>query len=299
MEKTLPQEIVIVAGIGEVGRPLLQILSRTYECAGIDVAPAQIDRPCSVLHVCYPFQIQDFIGTTVSYIGKYRPRLTIINSTVGVGTTWKVQERVDKPVVYSPVRGKHARMEQDMLRYRKFVAGFDAQATQQAVQHFAGAGFEVTTFRTPEVGELSKLVETTWLGILVGWAQEVERMAAECGASYEEVNAFIEEISFLPSHVFPGRIGGHCVMPNIAILRDRFSSKFLDAVVESNEAKEQESQALANGKRSLRWKSVSLKLATWSSNFARLFYERRNCDLHLGTEEFRDRGPKSTLAEEK
>ena len=241
----MPEEIVIVAGVGEVGRPLLRILSRTYECASIDVAPVQIERPCSVLHVCYPFQIRDFIGTTVAYIKKYQPSLTIIDSTLRVGTTRKVQERVEKPVVYSPVRGKHARMEQDMLSYRKFVAGFDPRSTQFAAEHFARAGFAVATFPTPEVGELSKLVETTWLGILVGWAQEVERMAAECGASYEDVNAFIKEINFLPSHVFSGRIGGHCVMPNIAILRDRFPSKLLDAVVESNEAKEQELQALA------------------------------------------------------
>jgi len=252
MEKILPEEIVIVAGIGEVGRPLLQILSRTYECTGIDVGPAQVNRPCSVLHVCYPFQIQDFIGMTVSYIKKYQPKLTIINSTLGVGTTRRVQELVDKPVVYSPVRGKHAKMVQEMLHYRKFVAGFDARSTDQAAQHFAGAGFEIATFRSPEVGELSKLVETTWLGMLVGWAQEVERMAVECDASYEEVNAFIKEISFLPSGVFPGRIGGHCVMPNIAILRDRFPSKLLDAIVESNEAKEQELQTLANEKQNVR-----------------------------------------------
>jgi len=237
--------IVIVAGMGEVGRPLLRILGRTYECVGIDVSPEHINRPCSVLHVCYPFQIQDFTSTTAFYIKKYQPRLTIINSTLSVGTTRKVQERVGQPVVYSPVRGKHARMEQDMLRYRKFVAGFDPQSTWQAAQHFTGAGFKVETFRTPEVGELSKLVETSWLGILIGWAQEVERMAAEYGASYEEVNTFVKEIGFLPSHVFPGQIGGHCVMPNIAILRGRFPSKLLAAVVESNLAKGQESRILA------------------------------------------------------
>ncbi len=258
----MPKEIVVVAGMGEVGRPLLKILSRTYECAGIDVEPAQINRPCSVLHICYPFQIRDFVSTTVSYIKKYQPRLTIINSTVGVGTTRKVQGLVQDPIVYSPVRGKHAQMEQDMLHYRKFVAGFNAQSALQAAQHFAGAGFEVATFRTPEAAELSKLVETTWLGILIGWAQEVERIAAACSASYEEVNAFIKEVSFLPSHVFPGRIGGHCVMPNIAILRDRFPSKLLDAIVESNEAKEQQLQALDNGKRNPRGKSLGLELVS-------------------------------------
>ncbi len=235
---------VVIVGMGEVGRPLFEILSRAYTCIGVDVEPVQIDRPCSVLHICFPFQMKDFVGTTVAYIEKYKPQLTIINSTLGVGTTRKVQERVKLPVAYSPVRGKHAKMVQDMLHYRKFVAGFDSTSTHTATEHFSKAGFQVEKFRTPEVGELSKLLETTWLGVLIGWAQDVERMAGECGASYEEVNAFIKEISFLPSNVFPGRIGGHCVMPNIAILRTKFSSSFLNAIAESNERKEQELQNL-------------------------------------------------------
>jgi len=240
----LSKEIVIVAGLGEVGQPLLRILSRTYECSGIDIASVEINRPCSVLHVCYPFQIRDFVATTIFYIKKYQPQLTIIDSTVAPGTTRKVEQLAGKPVVYSPVRGKHVRMEQDLLRYRKFVAGVDPQATQRAKEHFARAGFQTATFRTPEIGELSKLVETTWLGVLVGWAQEVERMAAQCGGSYDEVNSFIKEIDFLPSHVFPGHIGGHCVMSNIATLQGAFTSRFFEAVVESNRAKEQESQVV-------------------------------------------------------
>lgn len=245
----MSEEIVIVAGLGEVGRPLLNILKRSYDCVGIDVEPVEVDRPCSVLHVCYPFQMKDFVGTTVAYINKFKPKLTIINSTVAVGTTRKVQERVATPVVYSPVRGKHAKMEQDMLHYQKFVGGADAQATQLASRHFAGSGFKVATFPTPEAGEVSKLLETTWLGLLVGWAQEIERMAAQCGASFEDVNAFIKEIDYLPKNVFPGHIGGHCVMPNIAILRKAFSSNFLEAIVESNDAKEKDVLVSAGAKR--------------------------------------------------
>ena len=143
-------EVVIVAGLGEVGRPLLQILSRSYECVGIDVDPVQVDRPCAVLHVCYPFQMRDFVGTTVAYTHKYRPKLVIINSTIAVGTTRAVQQSVDIPVAYSPVRGKHAKMEQDMLHYQKFVVGRDPQSTQLAVQHFARVGFKVATFPTFE-----------------------------------------------------------------------------------------------------------------------------------------------------
>lgn len=236
----MAEEIVVVAGLGEVGRPLMNILSKSYDCVGIDVEELAISKPCSVLHVCYPFQIADFVGTTAAYIEKLKPRLTIINSTIAVGTTRMVQDRVKTPVAYSPVRGKHAKMEQDMLRYQKFVVGPDPQSTQLAAAHFAGAGFKVATFPTLESGELSKLLETTWLGMLVGWAQEIERLAFQCGASYEDVNAFVKEIDYLPKNVFPGYIGGHCVMPNIAILRKEFASKFLDAIVDSNDCKEKD-----------------------------------------------------------
>ena len=78
----------------------------------------------------------------------------------------------------------------------------------------------------------------------MGWAQEVERIAAHFGGTFEEVSLFIEEIDFLPSHIFPGFIGGHCVMPNIDILRAEIDSKFLTSIVESNETKLRDLQQL-------------------------------------------------------
>jgi len=237
--------VVVVAGMGEVGRPLFRILSGKFECVEVDIKPVSIAKPCSVLHICYPFQVPDFIGTTLGYINKYQPALTIINSTVGPGTTRKTEELARRPVAYSPVRGKHANMDVDLLRYKKFVAGSHPDTVQQALQHFRRAGFETAIFRSPELGELSKLLETTYLGILIAWAQEVERFAQSYGGGFADVNAFVEEIDFLPSHVFPGYIGGHCVMPNIAILRTQFESKFLDSVEESNEAKHEELLATA------------------------------------------------------
>jgi UDP-N-acetyl-D-mannosaminuronate dehydrogenase len=224
--------------MGEVGKPLFQILSRKFDCAAVDIQLVEIKEPVDVLHVCYPFQVPDFVQTTARYMERYNPRLTVIHSTVAPGTTRKIHEIVpERAVVYSPVRGKHARMEADMLRYKKFVGGFDSKTVDLAQRHFRDAGFQTDTFRTPDIAELSKLLETTYFGVLIGWAQEVERLAAQHGGSYEDVISFIKEIDFLPSHIFPGIIGGHCVMPNIAILRKQFYSDFLDAVVNSNEAK--------------------------------------------------------------
>jgi UDP-N-acetyl-D-mannosaminuronate dehydrogenase len=236
-----------VIGLGEVGHPLLHILSRTFACEGIDLQPVEIHQPCSVLHICYPFQIAAFIATTAAYIDKYRPRLTIIHSTVAPGTLRAVEDATNgAAVAYSPVRGKHARMESELLHYTKFVASSRPTVSQGAVEHLRAAGFKTDTFRTPEIAELSKLLETTYLGILIAWAQEMERFAAQHSASAEEIKAFFQEIDFLPSNIFPGHIGGHCVMPNIEILRSQFQSHFLDAVVDSNERKHQQLLALSS-----------------------------------------------------
>lgn len=239
-------ETVLVVGLGEVGLPLLRILSRTFACDGIDIQPVQVHHPCSFLHICYPFPIHDFVAITAQYIDKYQPQLTIIHSTIAPGTLRAVElASAGAPVAYSPVRGKHARMEAEMLHYAKFVAATRASVLEHAVEHLRAAGFNTAAFRSPEIGELSKLLETTYLGVLIAWAQEMERFAAHYGASSDDVNAFFQEIDFLPSHIFPGHIGGHCVMPNIEILRSHFDSKFLDAVVESNERKRRQLLALS------------------------------------------------------
>ena len=242
--------LVVIVGMGEVGRPLGRILGRKFECISVDLAQADIHDPCDVMHICYPYQIHDFVGTTVRYIRQYKPKLTIINSTVVPGTTGKISAAVNAVhLAYSPVRGKHISMEKDMLRYKKFVAGCDQAATEEAIRHFKEAGFKTAVFPSPEVAELSKLLETTYLGILVAWAQEVERIGAQFGATFEDVNQFVKEVDFLPSHVFPGVIGGHCVMPNIAILKSFVEPEFLDLILKSNQHKKARasSSATVNG----------------------------------------------------
>jgi UDP-glucose 6-dehydrogenase len=234
----LAESIVVVVGMGEVGKPLFRILSRTFECAPVDIQPVEIKERCAVLHLCYPYQGHDFVDVSARYIEEYGPSLTMIHSTVAPGTTREISDKVaGRAVIYSPVRGKHDRMEADMLRYKKFVAGFNSASVEAAQSHLSEAGFKTDTFKSPEVGELSKLMETTYFGVLIAWAQEMERLGATYDAAFDDIISFVEEVDFLPSNIFPGVIGGHCVMPNIAILRKQFKSDFLEAVVNSNSAK--------------------------------------------------------------
>jgi len=236
---------VVVAGLGEVGRPLLELLSTHYRTIGVDIKPpAEPVGEVAVLHVCYPFEIKDFIGETAHYIDKYKPRLTVINSTVAVGTTRAVVELTGAAVANSPVRGKHVRMLQEMRSYTKFVAAIDPADAAYAAEHFKAAGLKTKVLAAPEATELAKLTETTYFGLMIAWAQEIERYCDRTGQSYDEIVSIYDEIPFFPTtKYFPGVIGGHCVMPNIKILRRFDDSPILRAIETSNQAKlERDSQ---------------------------------------------------------
>src|SRR5262249_40931691 len=152
-----------------------EIIGKHYDAVGVDIVPpAEPITDVGVLHICYPFEISDFVGETARYIEQFQPALTIINSTVGIGTTRAVAERTCSSVVHSPVRGKHIRMLGELYKYVKFVGAMDISAARQAVSHFESVGLKTKTLSSPEATELAKLTETTYFGLLIAWAQELE-----------------------------------------------------------------------------------------------------------------------------
>jgi UDP-N-acetyl-D-mannosaminuronate dehydrogenase len=229
-------QTVVVVGLGEVGKPLLKLVSEYHTVIGVDISPPPNDvKHVDVLHICFPFQVDDFIGESARYIQLFQPRLTVVNSTVQVGTTRAIADRTGTAVAYSPVRGKHARMLEDLRRYTKFVGGVDRAVGEQAARHFQSLGLTTKVLSSPEVTEIAKLTETTFFGLMIAWAQEVERYADQVGQDYNEIVCFYEEIGFFPPvKYFPGVIGGHCVMPNIELLKRFQDSDILRAIESSN-----------------------------------------------------------------
>jgi UDP-N-acetyl-D-mannosaminuronate dehydrogenase len=228
----------VVVGLGEVGKPLFELASRHCEAVGVDISPVERVGDVDVMHICFPFQIKNFIGEAARYIELFRPALTVVNSTVSIGTTRAIAERTGTEVVNSPIRGKHARMLDDIGVYTKFIGAMNPAAGQHAAEHFQCLGMKTKILSSPEATELAKLTETTYFGVMIAWAQEVERYCDETGQDYDEVASFYEEIRFFPSvKYFPGVIGGHCVMPNIEILNQRYHSALLEAVRTSNSMK--------------------------------------------------------------
>lgn len=239
--KTPAEAPVLVVGLGEVGGPLLEVLRGAHRTAGRDIEDRTFEG-VQVLHLCFPYT-PDFVSAASRYVSLYEPEVVVVNSTVAPGTTREIQEKTGVSAVYSPVRGKHARMAEEIRHYRKFVAGTSAQAVALVEDHFVAAGITTRRMASPEALELAKLLETTYFGVLVAWAQEMDRFAEAVDADYWETINFFEEIDFFPPVAFqPGYIGGHCVMPNLELLEQVRRSPFIDVMKESNSQRAREWQ---------------------------------------------------------
>jgi len=253
----LVKPVVLVVGLGEVGRPLLELLreSEKFAVYGWDidkkkmqgVQQGDLPKEVDVLHICYPCRDQEtFVKTTVNNVRQFRPELTIINSTVPPGTTEKVYTISGGCMVHSPVRGMHKSRE-GMKRYLlfliKYIGGVDEESVRLARKHFEDLGLKTKVLNSPVETELAKLFETTYRAWMIACFQEMHRISRRFGADFDDVADFLEDdhrIRFdRPIH-FPGVIGGHCLIPNIELLLKSYDSKFLRLILESNDERKEE-----------------------------------------------------------
>ncbi len=246
MEKT-----VVVVGCGEIGKPIYQLC-----CAGFAQViaedpvcgePEPARYPVAALHVAIPGSLPNFVEIVDRYVRKYDPPIILVNSSTVPGLTDELVERFGADrVVHTQVHGKHQgdRMRLDMLRYPQFVATTSDEAFEKAKAVFVAMGHppeNILRLSNPKAGELCKLMATTFFGYLIAWAQEMERISDRTGVSYDDLMAFtkLQADDFRIDNKFPGVIGGHCVMPNIAILRKTYPSPLWDFIEQSNKQKKE------------------------------------------------------------
>ena len=225
----------IVAGIGEIGRPILKLLSESNIVVGFDLNPNLMDKrkferyknlKTSFLHITIP-ATDKFINNVLKLYKKFQPECVVIHSTIRPGTTERLQEKLPIPVIYSATRGVHKRMIYDLKRYTKFfVISTNAPrgkwASSRYVKMMKACGIKTKKMSKPETLELAKIIcDTSYLGWLVNYAQLSNMIAIEHGVNYDEMWSFTEEIQkFLGNRpkMYPGHIGGHCVIPNLGLL---------------------------------------------------------------------------------
>ena len=227
----------IVVGLGEIGYPILKIVSKATVAVGYDINPKMMDTKkfaklentdTSFLHVCIPFNNR-FIENVISLYKKFKPKGIIIHSTVSPNTTSKLQSSLPIPIIYSATRGIHKRMLHDLKRYVKFFAiESNAPNKKWASSTYAKlmkkAGVTTKQMSSPVTLELAKIiVDTSYYGWLITYSQLSNMIAKKHKVNYDEMWSFSDEIhKFLGNRpkMFPGFIGGHCVIPNLDLIKD-------------------------------------------------------------------------------
>jgi hypothetical protein len=183
----------------------------------------------SFLHIAIPVT-DKFINNVLKLYKKFHPECIVIHSTIKPGITEKLQRKLSIPVIYSATRGVHKRMIYDLKRYTKFFvisanAPRNKWASSRYVKVMKNCGIKTKKMSSPETLELAKIIcDTSYLGWLINYAQLSNIIAIEYDVNYDEMWSFSDEIhKFLGNRpkMFPGFIGGHCVIPNLDLIHNQ------------------------------------------------------------------------------
>ena len=222
----------IILGMGEVGETLFDLLvDRKFDCIGIDLEDSKcknytenkiIENP-QYIHVCLPGELEKFTDIVIEWINKIKNiQVVVIHSTVKPGTTKSIQERSSIPILFSPVRGVHRRFLDDIKKYTKFISFDNTETNSEIKKDLENRFKKVEWMSTTKTAELAKiLVDTTYYGWLINYAQITKMICEKENVDFDEMWKFADEIHENLGNrpkMFPGIIGGHCVIPNLNLV---------------------------------------------------------------------------------
>jgi len=182
-----------------------------------------------VVHICFPFTNWTFFNDSVRGYATAIPHdALIIHSTVMPGTC---NELSDLKPIYSPVRGQHDNLEQDLRSYVKYMACEDFDRLVYACNRFAEANIIVRSMGNDvKTLEWTKHISNTlYYHWMIGYRQMVHQWCEELWLDEEALWSFTQELHAktgiqYPSYFDPKGVGGHCVLQNTQMLT-RMSNK--------------------------------------------------------------------------
>ena len=246
----------VIAGLGEIGYPIFTLVNQAHPAIGYDknekIIPKSDDKITNFsirfLHICIPYN-EKFSQNVEELITKFNPEGVVIHSTISPKTTFHLQEKNQIPIIYSATRGVHKRMLDDLKKYVKFFAiENNAPRREFAINEFStlmkNCGIKSKQVSSPITLELSKIIcDTSYYGWLINYAQISKMISDKYHVDYDEMWTFADEIHENLGNrpkMFPGFIGGHCVIPNLELINEdslfqinemnEIFKKFLDRV---------------------------------------------------------------------
>jgi UDP-N-acetyl-D-mannosaminuronate dehydrogenase len=134
-------------------------------------------------------------------------------------------------------------MKWELKRWTKYVGGVNEEAAEKAKKHFEKLGLKTKVLKGCIETELAKLFETTYRAWMIACFQEMHRISRHFGADFDDIVDFIEDTHRARMDrpvMFPGVIGGHCLIPNTELLLKVYDSELLRLILKSNEKRKEE-----------------------------------------------------------
>jgi UDP-N-acetyl-D-mannosaminuronate dehydrogenase len=257
----------LIIGHGEIGTALGQVLKESsYQEFFQDIVKNEFipqlngttsslfinrDDVTVIMHICIPYS-KKFEYVVGQYIKQFKPDATIIHSTVLPGTTDSIYSQFAEmqAIYYSPVRGQHNSLAEDLKRYTKY---FGQQSTV-VQQRFKDANIRTAVMSDDLTLEWAKhLSNTLYYHWLIGYRQYVHQWSKELNLKETELWDFTNELHEYtgiqyPTYFDPKGIGGHCVLQNSKLLLrslgvPRSMKKILRALIALNEDIKEEGQS--------------------------------------------------------
>lgn len=205
---------LVIGNKGEVGKSLQEVL----QCDGRDLKP--LVGHYDIIHICIPYS-NIFIDVVNQYQKLYSPRITVIHSTVPVGTSRKLG------AVHSPIHGIHPNLAPAIKTFIKYIGAVNQDDAETVFRLYQKAQIKGLIVKNPETSELSKLGCTTRHGLAIIEQKLFKKMCDNHGADFNEAytmwNRFYgigyEELGnpYIRRAIvkdMSGKIGGHCILPN-------------------------------------------------------------------------------------
>ena len=231
---------VAIIGYGEIGSSLAKVYQEKDMVPMIrDLTINTVHGDVDVLNICLPYG-ENFVNIVNGYIDEYLPKITIIHSTVPVGTT----KKISRPAVHSPIRGIHPNLKEGIEKFVKFIGWNDSVDLQLAQEHYRELELVFYSVENSDSTELAKLLSTTYYGLCIAWHGEMKKMCDEYNIDFDVINKWtmsynlgyyaLDKQQFVRPNLYPPEdgIGGHCVVPNTELLMKQFESKAFELIME-------------------------------------------------------------------
>lgn len=199
----------LIIGLGQIGKAIKTLLEqRNFHCEGIDIKYDYNfeETEFDFMHICIPYS-HEFPNVVKNYKEKFKPKNVIIHSTVKPGTSLLLR------ACYSPVRGVHGRMIEDLEYYSKWYATNKEFNHQGFIDRFV----KVKLVQDSTELEYTKiLVDTTYYGWLIAFRKIVDNTHSVYWGYADEIHTKLGNRPVMYND--HKKIGGHCIVNNLDLI---------------------------------------------------------------------------------